>query len=1049
MRRLQAPPHGAIRRQRAHQSGAITFCLLLLTVSIFALYSILTPNRLQHGTSQTIQRRSLDDAPEKDLDCRLVHGTPDKCDFVKKNCPDEQAGLFPYLEFYYCNTPAAKPFAFATIVLWMCILFSTIGIAASDFFCINLSTIATLLGLSESLAGVTFLAFGNGSPDVFSTFSAMSTNSGSLAIGELIGAASFITAVVAGAMAFVRPFKVAKKSFVRDVAFFIVAASLSMVFLYDGTLYLWEAAAMVGIYVFYVIFVVLWHWWFTRRRKRREREAAARTQYVTPGSEVAFPAYHDEDETDAPARPIPSRGVSGEDFSALERGRGLAGDAAADYDNEEEEELEDRRKHWLGEINSDMRLNRRRDRRLTHNPVRPSLIGALEFSSVLSGLHKSGNIQSIPLNLRRYSDDARHIEGSMNADAHSAVSEPHSRAPYEVEREDDTSPAATRPFLDVGGGLGGRSRAVSAPDADALRLNTVNIPTIDLLAPLTEDEVSSTKSYGASTENSTLPASHSPTLSVTPPGSHQASRATSPVPMGRAGSPSDLLTIPGAAPHARTVDSPSTIPMQLPRLNIPQSESLHRDGLPSISPNMSPRISGRVPPVSESPLSEFPFDLAFDITGENPIKWWPYKILPSPLELWATLFPTLCGWKTKNWWARLLGLIAAPSVFLLTITLPVVEIESEEQEPDDDIPDLTLPGGTSHLSDEATQRDRSHTNLSIIVDPAEPIQEGASSYHETSIGFSQALQTGLGGHGTTATIAASTEHRHQLHDHAPLHPHHRSHSQAILSPSERTMMQSPEQLPAAPELQRPSAKDWCRWLVILQAYISPLFIVVIFWAKFDMEDPRSLIKPTLIAVACSTAATAFVLLTSTAAHAPKWRVIMCFLGFIVSITWISTIADEVVGVLKTIGVILNISDAILGLTIFAVGNSLGDLVADYTVAKLGYPVMALSACFGGPMLNILLGVGLSGLYLTIKGAKDKQHKHPDRELKFKPYHIDVSRTLMISGATLLVTLVGLLVVVPLRRWKMDRFIGWGLIVIWSVSTVSNVLVEVLGVGMDR
>jgi sodium/potassium/calcium exchanger 6 len=45
--------------------------------------------------------------------------------------------------------------------------------------------------LSETTAGVTFLAFGNGSPDVFSTFSAMNQGTFSLAIGELLGAATF------------------------------------------------------------------------------------------------------------------------------------------------------------------------------------------------------------------------------------------------------------------------------------------------------------------------------------------------------------------------------------------------------------------------------------------------------------------------------------------------------------------------------------------------------------------------------------------------------------------------------------------------------------------------------------------------------------------------------------------------------------------------------------------------------------------------------------------------------------------------------------------
>jgi sodium/potassium/calcium exchanger 6 len=176
--------------------------------------------------------------------------------------------------------------------------------------------------------------------------------------------------------------------------------------------------------------------------------------------------------------------------------------------------------------------------------------------------------------------------------------------------------------------------------------------------------------------------------------------------------------------------------------------------------------------------------------------------------------------------------------------------------------------------------------------------------------------------------------------------------------------------------------------------------------------------------------------------------LFCFLGFVVAIAWISTIANEVVGVLKAFGVILGISDAILGLTIFAVGNSLGDLVADITVAKLGYPVMALSACFGGPMLNILLGIGLSGLYVTIQHGTKYHAKHPHRPMKYKPFELDVSTALMISGVTLLITLVGLLIVVPLNGWRMDRKIGWGLITLWSLSTIGNVIVEVLGYGED-
>jgi sodium/potassium/calcium exchanger 6 len=204
----------------------------------------------------------------------------------------------------------------------------------------------------------------------------------------------------------------------------------------------------------------------------------------------------------------------------------------------------------------------------------------------------------------------------------------------------------------------------------------------------------------------------------------------------------------------------------------------------------------------------------------------------------------------------------------------------------------------------------------------------------------------------------------------------------------------------------------------------------------------------LIALLSGLVFVAILLVTTTTSHPPRHRPLLSFLGFIVAIAWISTIANEVVGVLKAFGVILSISDAILGLTVFAVGNSLGDLVANITVARLGYPVMALSACFGGPMLNILLGIGIGGLYMTITDSARKHKKHPARPIVYKPYQIEVSSTLMISGVTLLVALLGLLLVVPWNGWRMDRKVGWGLVALWGLSTIGNVVVEVMGWGRD-
>ncbi len=100
------------------------------------------------------------------------------------------------------------------------------------------------------------------------------------------------------------------------------------------------------------------------------------------------------------------------------------------------------------------------------------------------------------------------------------------------------------------------------------------------------------------------------------------------------------------------------------------------------------------------------------------------------------------------------------------------------------------------------------------------------------------------------------------------------------------------------------------------------------------------------------------------------------------------------------------------------------------------------------MLNILLGVGIGGAWMGISSANRKHQKHPDRPIHYKPYHIEVGGTLMVSAVTVLLTLVILLIAVPLNKWYMSRKIGWGLIALWSISTVINLVVELTGTWSD-
>lgn len=78
---------------------------------------------------------------------------------------------------------------------------------------------------------------------------------------------------------------------------------------------------------------------------------------------------------------------------------------------------------------------------------------------------------------------------------------------------------------------------------------------------------------------------------------------------------------------------------------------------------------------------------------------------------------------------------------------------------------------------------------------------------------------------------------------------------------------------------------------------------------------------------------------------------LSFVGFVIALNWIFLLANEMVGLLQALGAIFDISEAIMGLTIFALGNSVGDLVANTAIAKMGFPTMAISACYAGPLLS--------------------------------------------------------------------------------------------------
>ncbi|KAF4123585.1 solute carrier family 24 (sodium/potassium/calcium exchanger), member 6 [Geosmithia morbida] len=970
------------------------FITAVSLLSLLSAYSFLAHTYLSgyddtHATPGLLTARSEQHQPT----CDQVHKAQDQCAFIKEYCSDNQSGLIPYLSLYYCTLGEAKVFGFVLLISWLGLLFTTIGIAASDFFSVNLGTISSILGLSESLAGVTFLAFGNGSPDVFSTFAAMNSNSASMAVGELIGAASFISAVVAGSMALVREFQVDKKTYVRDIFFFIVAVAFTMVFLADGHLHLWECCAMVAYYAVYVATVVGQHWIGTRRKKRQRREGEARSHfYGSVGAsmdELAGEPYRDDPDDEQAQH-------HSAEISALEQGPRIEveGQSIPLEDDQNDETEEDHERMVAAEVASSMRVLRTGGRRRnTLNPIRPSLVGALEFRSALAQLQRESNHKMSPLATHGRSFSADHLQAAIS---------PTPTTPAQLTA-DQHSPHTISVLKNPSDG---RTRAHSSGSAPN---QLIAGPELAVQSP------------------SPISAEH--------PRADGGRRSPSP-------SPSTSHIVGGnlAPPPANASLSPLNNPLRseagIPSLHlqIPSRRSSHSVGSSPTSPfpmyTDSPAVLTPLPQLGEqnfmlpTPLQrEMPFaDVQMVVQHPKPVKWWPYSVLPPPHVMYAALFPTLQGWSEKTFWDKFASTISMPSIFFLAITLPVVESDASDE-------DGSFVGTALH--DPAYPHTSGHSILSLSeADETETEWQRYQRHSMSRRNSYQGRQLHLSLENESTLVA--DENGRAVAGARPLTP-------ADGKPGSGT---------ASMDHANDETLSWNRWLVCIQLFTGPLFAVFVIWTgmRDDLDSPgRTFAKMAMYSLLVSLVLLAFLVVFTSENVKPKYHYFLCFLGFAISIAWISTIAEEVVGVLKTFGIMLNISEALLGLTIFAAGNSVGDLVADITIARLGYPVMALCACFGGPMLNILLGIGIGGLLMMVRGANKSHKKFPDRPLKYGPYPIRVGGTLMLSAATLIVVLVGLVIAVPMNKWILSRRIGWALISIWTVSTVVNVIIELTGV----
>lgn len=157
--------------------------------------------------------------------------------------------------------------------------------------------------------------------------------------------------------------------------------------------------------------------------------------------------------------------------------------------------------------------------------------------------------------------------------------------------------------------------------------------------------------------------------------------------------------------------------------------------------------------------------------------------------------------------------------------------------------------------------------------------------------------------------------------------------------------------------------NWCRLLNSMHCVTAPILIIMSSkWGPLEELNINLMggnIPLKILILIPSIGLALFVFKTTCAHEPPKYHAVFAYIGFIMSVLWIYLLATEIISLLKTVGIVFSMTDTAIGLGILAWGNSLGDIVANLSLADAGYPRMALGASIGAPLLNLLLGFGLS------------------------------------------------------------------------------------------
>lgn len=182
--------------------------------------------------------------------------TPNASDDVSAVAAEEEAKdpLFPEDIF---TMEQRRQGAVVLHVIGLVYMFVALAIVCDEFFVPSLDVIIEKLGISEDVAGATFMAAGGSAPELFTSVIGVFVAFSDVGIGTIVGSAVFNILFVIGMCALFSKTVLLLTwwPLFRDCTFYSISLITLILFFMDNLIEWWEALLLLGTYASYVFFM--------------------------------------------------------------------------------------------------------------------------------------------------------------------------------------------------------------------------------------------------------------------------------------------------------------------------------------------------------------------------------------------------------------------------------------------------------------------------------------------------------------------------------------------------------------------------------------------------------------------------------------------------------------------------------------------------------------------------------------------------------------------------------------------------------------------------